>query len=122
MPTSDVPQHALLKSLGLHVLPGVLTTVAFLVFKPPLDASGYPPLLAFLLAVLLVDLPVLPGVMLYAGRVRNGRYSLEGVVLYREKVSWKTFVLFFVGAFVVVYVLMMVMIPLSNLLRESVFS
>ena len=46
-PTTDFPQHSLVKSLGLHVLPGVLTTAAFLAFKPLLDASGYPPLLAF---------------------------------------------------------------------------
>ncbi len=120
--TPDFPQHALLKSVGLHVLPGLLTTVAFLVFKPLLDPSGYPPLLVFLLAVLLVDLPILLGVMLYEGKQRNGRYSLEGVVLYRDKVSWKTFALVFVGAFVVVYILMMVMIPVSNFLTASLFS
>jgi membrane protease YdiL (CAAX protease family) len=122
MSTSDIPQHSLLRSLGLHVLPGALTTVAFLVLKPLLDASGFPSLLAFTLAVLLVDLPILLGVMLVAGKKRNGRYSLEGVVLYREEVSWKTFALVFVGAFVVVYVLMMVVAPLSNLLAESAFS
>ena len=121
-PTADFPQHSLLKSLGLHVLPGILTTVAFLVFKPLLDASGYPPLLAFLLAVLLVALPVLLVVMLVAGNKLNGRYSLEGVVLYRDKVPWKTFVLVFVGAFVVVYILMMLMTPISTLLTESVFA
>ncbi len=120
--TSDFPQHSLLKSLGLHILPGVLVTVAFLLFKPLLDSSGYPPLLAFLLAVLLVDLPVMLGVMLYEGKKRNGRYSLEGVVLYREKVSWGAFALVFVGAFVVVYILMMLMTPISNFLTESVFS
>ena len=40
--TSDFPQQSLLKSVGLHVLPGALTTVAILVFKPLLDSSGYP--------------------------------------------------------------------------------
>ena len=56
MSTSDFPQHSLFKSFLLHVLPGALTTVAFLALKLLLDGSGYPPLLAFLLAVLLVDL------------------------------------------------------------------
>lgn len=120
--TSDFPQQSLLKSVGLHVLPGALTTVAFLIFKPLLDSSGFPPLLAYLLAVLLVDLPVLLGVMLYEGKKRSGRYSLEGVVLYRDKVSWKTFALVFVGAFMVIYVLMMVMTPVSSFLTEAVFS
>jgi membrane protease YdiL (CAAX protease family) len=119
---ADFPQHSLLKSLGLHVLPGLLTTVAFLLFKLLLDPSGFLPLLAFLVAVLLVDLPVLLGVMLVEGKKRNRRCSLEGVVLYREMVSWKTFVLVFVGAFVVVYILMMIMMPLSGLLAGSVFS
>ena len=116
---SDFPQHSLLKSLGLHILPGILTTVAFLVFKPLLDASGYPPLLAFLLAVLVVDLPVLLGVMLFEGKTLNGRYSLKGVVPYRDKLSWKTFVLVFVGAFVVVYILMIAVAPLNHVSQRK---
>jgi membrane protease YdiL (CAAX protease family) len=122
MSAFEFPQHSLPRSFLLHILPGALTTAAFLALKPLLDGSGYPPLLAFLLAVLLVDLPVLIGVMLYEGKTLNGRFSLEGVVLYREKVSRKTFALVFVGAFVVVYALMMVITPLSDLLTESVFS
>ena len=62
------------------------------------------------------------GVMLIAGKKRNRRYSLEGVVLYRDKVRWATFALVFVGTFVVVYILMMGTTPLSNLLTEGVFS
>lgn len=118
----DSPQHSLMTSLGLHALPGTLTTAAFLAFKPLLDPMGYPPLLAFVLAVLLVDLPVLLGTMLYEGKKRNGHYSLEGVVLCRDKVSWRTFVLIFVGTFVATYALMMVANPLGELLRESAFS
>jgi membrane protease YdiL (CAAX protease family) len=122
MRNPDVQQHTLLKSLGLHVLPGALTTAAFLALKPLINTGGYPPLLAFLLAVALVDLPLLLGVMLVAGKKRNGRYSLEGVVLYRDKVSWKTLVLIFVGAFVAVYILMMLVNPLSAVLAKNVFS
>ena len=122
MRNSNGHQHTLLRSLGLHVLPGALTTAAFVALKPLLDSSGYPPLLAFLLAVTLVDLPVLLGVMLVAGKKRNGRYSLDGVVQYRDKLSWRTFALIFVGAFVAVYVLMMLVGPLSSVLAESVFS
>ena len=118
----DVRQHTLLQSLGLHMLPGALTTAAFLAFKPLLDPIGYPPLLAFLLAVTLVDLPVLLGVLMVAGKKRNGRCSLQGVVLYRDKVSWGAFALIFIGAFVAVYVLTMLVSPLSSVLAESAFS
>jgi membrane protease YdiL (CAAX protease family) len=119
---TEPQQHSLLGSLGLHILPGALTTIAFLLLKPLLEPLGYPPLLAFLLAVLLVDLPVLLGVLFVAGKRHNGRYSLDGVVVYREKVSWKAFALIFVGAFVVVYIAVMAMTPISQLLQEHAFS
>jgi len=122
MSIPDVQQHTILRSLGLHLLPGALTTAVFVALKPLLDPIGYPPLLAFLLAVALVDIPVMLGVMLLAGKRQTGRYSLKSVVLYRDRVSWKTFALVFVGAFVAVYVLMMLATPLSSVLAESAFS
>jgi len=115
-------QHALGRSFLLHIAPGVLVTIAFLVLKPMFDSTGYPPLLAFLLAVLLVDIPFMFGIMLNEGKKLNGRYSLSGIVLYREKVSWKTFALVFVGAFVIMYLLIMLATPLSAVLTESAFS
>ena len=55
------PQQSLLKSILLHVLPGALVTIGFILLKPLLGSSGYPPPLAFLLAILLIDLPVMWG-------------------------------------------------------------
>jgi hypothetical protein len=43
---SNYTQRSLLKSVGLHILPGVLTTLAFLLLKPLLDPSGSPPVMA----------------------------------------------------------------------------
>ena len=116
------PQHSLPKSVALHILPGVLTTLAFLVLKPLADGIGYPPLFGFLLAVLFIGLPFLLGTMLYTGKKRNGHYSLEAVVLCREGVSWRTFALVLVGSFVATYALVMVVSPLGDLLREGFFS
>ena len=120
--STGFPQHSLLKSVLLHILPGVLVTLAFVAIKPLLDSSGYPPLLAFLLATLFVDLPVLLGIMLFEGKKLNGRPSLDGVVLYREKATWKTFALVFIGAFVVVFLLITLVTPITSYLMETVFS
>jgi len=78
--------------------------------------------LAFLLAVLIVDIPFMLGVMFNEGKKLNGRFSLKGVVLYQNKLPWKTFILVFIGAFVGVYVLMMLATPLSAFLTESIFA
>jgi membrane protease YdiL (CAAX protease family) len=122
--TSTEPnsQHSLVQSFLLHLTPGVLVTAAFLILKALLDSTGFPPLLAFLLAVLLVDIPFMLGVMFSEGKKLNGRFSLEGVVRYRHKVSCKTFLLVFVGAFVVVYLLVMLAAPVGTFLAETLFS
>lgn len=121
-PDLQFPQHSLLKSILLHILPGALTTLVFVLIVPLLDPSGFPPLLAFLLVVLLVDLPLQLAIMLFEGTKLNGRLSLKGVVLYRDKVSWKTFALIFVAAFVVLYLLITLVTPLTTYLTNTVFS
>ena len=115
------PQHSLKKTILLHISPGILTTLALLIFKPLIGLADYPPLLLFLLVILLIDLPFMLGVMLHEGKKLNQRYSLDGVVLYRQKVSWKTFVLVFVGAFVILYLIIMLSTPLNSVLAETVF-
>ena len=120
--TQSYPQHSLGKSFLLHILPGILVTIAFLIFKPLLDSTGYPPLLALLLSFLLLDIPFMVAVMLYEGKKMNGRFNLEGVVLYREKVSWKIFAWVFVVAFAVMYALLMLSAPIDSRIAESLSS
>lgn len=120
--TETIAQHSILKSLILHMLPGGLVTLFFFLLKPALDSSGYPPLLTFLIAVLLVDVPFMLGVMLYEGKKINGHFSLDGILAFRNKISAKTFILVFIGAFVVVYLLVMLATPISAFLSENYFS
>lgn len=114
-------QHSLIKSLILHILPGLVVTIAFVLFKSVLDSSGYPPLFAFLLVMLLIDLPMLLGIMLVEGKKLNGRFSLNGVVLYREKVSWGTFALIFISSFIALLILITLVTPINNFLAERLF-
>lgn len=106
----------------MHLIPGVLITVITVILKPLLDPTGYPPLLAFLLAVLLVGIPSMLLIMLWGGKRLNGRYGLTGVVLYREKVSWLTFIGVFLGAIILLYLLMMLINPLSARMGVTLFS
>ncbi|MBN2047307.1 MAG: CPBP family intramembrane metalloprotease [Anaerolineaceae bacterium] len=117
----DYPQHSVLTSILLHILPGGLVTLGMIVFKPLFDASGYPPLLVFLLAVVLIDLPVMWGILLYRGWKQNGRLSLGGFLFYREKLPWGKFALFFIGTFVVTYLLIMLVTPVTSFMTERVF-
>ncbi len=121
-PNHPSDQYSLAKSFLYHILPGALVALFFVALKPLTERIAYPPLLAFLLAILLIDLPVMLGVLFVEGKKLNNRFSLEGVILYRRKVSWKIFIPVFLGAFVIVYLLIMAVSPLSAYLRTGIFS
>lgn len=115
-------QQNILTSLFFHILPGAVTAGGFFLLRPVLDRFGFPPLLAFLLAVLLLDLPVMLGIMLFAGERAQGRLTLEGVLGFRDRLPLGKFLLVFVGAFGLVYLLIALVTPLNLLISEKLFS
>jgi uncharacterized protein len=94
--TSDFPpdQHTLGRSILLHLLPGALILVAYLVLYPLTAALGLPSLVALLLAVVVAAIPSQLGHLLYQGYQRNGRLSLEGVVVFRGRSPLWQYLLF----------------------------
>jgi hypothetical protein len=120
--TAEYSQHSILKSIGLHVIPGILLTAAFIVLKPVVVGIGYPPLLAFILAVLLVDIPLQLGIMYYQGKKLNGRLSLQGIVLYKEKIPWWQFLIIFIVGVLLLFGLSFLAAPLDGLLSQQLFS
>ena len=75
--------------LALHLLPGVVATLVYLLLAPALVPLGFPPLLGLYLGVPLVIGTWELGFLLYQGRRRNDTFSLRNVVLYREPLSRK---------------------------------
>jgi uncharacterized protein len=83
-------RHNPWEMLALHVLPGLLITLFYFLAAPILIGAGYPPLMAVFLAILLILIPFELGFLYYQGKKRNGRYSLEGIVLFRERIpTWQ---------------------------------
>jgi CAAX protease family protein len=64
-------------------------------------AAGYPPHLALVLAVPLALAPLTLWLLLYLGHRRNGRFSLDGVVLYRERIPLRRYFFWVPTVFVV---------------------
>jgi membrane protease YdiL (CAAX protease family) len=80
----SIQEHPLSKSILLHLAPGAAGTLVYVLITPALIRLGYPAILGILLAAFGVILPILAGVLLAAGKKRNGTLSLQGVVLFRE--------------------------------------
>ena len=92
-PTAHPPQHSLAHSIWLHLLPGVLIVLFAIIVGPMIISVGLPLLLVPSLWVLWVLIPFELGSLLYQGKKRNGRLSLRGIVLYREPMPVKAYLL-----------------------------
>src|SRR4051794_17053929 len=69
--------------LALHLIPGALVTVAFVVLAPIAERAGFPPIAGLLAAIALVMVPVELGVIVWAGRGLGA--SPFAAVSYREQ-------------------------------------
>ena len=119
-PTSP-EQHPLPRSIALHLLPGILTGAAFFLIVPLTQRNGLPSLWAHGIADLLVILPFIYGFLFYEGYKKNGRPSLDGVVLYREKIPWWQY-LVFVPVVVASAAIFPLLAPITNFISDNLFS
>ena len=118
----DVLQQPILQSIALHLLPGVLTTLVYIIVAPFLNSLGYPSNFAFLLAGLFVLVPFELGFLFYQGKKRNGTLSLNGIVLYREPMSLKQYVLLAATLlFYANFILVVVYPPIAQMLTRTLF-
>lgn len=104
----------------LHLFPGVLIAVLSAVLSPLAIKWGYPPLLGLLVAATL-GMAFQLGHLLHAGRKRNGRWSLDGVVLYRATIPLGRLIALVLGLTVIAIGVLILTSPLDLLLQQKVF-
>lgn len=73
VPVTAVPEASpvpmpLGRLLVLHLLPGVLATLLYVVIAGPVEQAGFPPIFAFLIAIAVVIVPFELAVVIRAGR------------------------------------------------------
>ncbi len=117
-----IEQQPLAQSIVLHLLPGVLIGALFFAFALLAQQSHLPPFMALCLADLIILAPCILGFLFYQGYKRNGRLSLDGVVLYRAKVRWQDYLLFVPVVFLASGLIIVFMTPVSNSISRHVFA
>jgi membrane protease YdiL (CAAX protease family) len=87
-------QHSLPLSILLHLLPGGVVTLGYILLVPPALRWGINNLITLNILVIAVLVPIELGILYKAGINKNGRLSLQGVVLNRERLTaWQLIVL-----------------------------
>lgn len=79
-----IQRHTVLQSLILHLLPGLVMTLSFLVTVPLVRSAGLPTNIAFaLITDLFIMIPMELGLLFYLARKRGNKgWSLRGIVVY----------------------------------------
>ncbi len=90
---TPIKQHMITQTILLHLLPGALITILFIFLGPLLEQNHLPPLLALLIPILMILVPFELGLIYFLGWRRNHRLSLEGIVLNREPVPLKDYLI-----------------------------
>jgi membrane protease YdiL (CAAX protease family) len=115
-------QHPIGLSVALHLAPGILVGTAFFLLGPFVQRLGLPPFMALCIADLVVLLPLVYGYLLFQGHQQTGRYTLDGVVLYREKVRGWEYLVFVPIVFFASGLLVLALSPVSNSIFKALFS
>lgn len=110
------------KTIVLHLLPGALITAFIFLTAPVLIRFGFPPILSLYLAILLILIPFELGFLLYQGKKRNGRCSLDGIVLFRERTPIWQMIALIVGVFVWSGFVFSLLPQLDNLIAQTFFA
>jgi uncharacterized protein len=90
-------QHSLVRTLILHLAPGLLITLFYVAAAPIIRDLGFPSTMALFLAVAFVLIPFQLGYLLH--RSRHDHKPLADIVRYREPVPRGQFLILVLGLF-----------------------
>lgn len=110
-------KHTIIESILYHLIPGLLIGGAYFLVVPTIRAVGYPSVMALILTAVFVLVPVELGVLFWLGKRRNGDLSLEGIVLYREKLPWWQYLLWVPVIFVASGLVITLLNPVSTVIE-----
>lgn len=85
----SIQKHSLLKSIILHLLPGILVGICYYAITPIVKLHGFPSVMALILSGLFILLPLEMGLLLYQKR-KKGVSSLKGILTYTKSLkNWE---------------------------------
>ena len=117
----DDNQHALPKSIALHLLPGLGGMLALLATAPILDAAGWPPLFAFYGPMSIAIVAVEAAYLWRQRRARGAAGDPGPVVGFRRRLRAPVFVGLVVGLVLIGFVATGALGVLDNILANSLF-
>jgi len=118
----DFPQIPLSKAVLLHLLPGILITIFYIIMVPLVTLLDFPNRLALLLAVPFVLVPFELGFLIYQCKKINNIISFKEVIFFRESMAlWKYFLFTLILLFYALSITTILAPPIDNFILDKIF-
>ena len=109
------------QSLILHLFPGILVGCFYFLVRQPVANMGYPSIFALLLAFAFILIPVELGFLLYQGKKKTGRFTLQGIISYRNSIPWWQYLVWVLIIVVASGAIFTLLKPIDAFLQERLF-
>lgn len=90
---NNITKHTLLKSIVLHLLPGILGGIGFFILSPIVKANGFPTIMALIISGIIILIPFEFGFLIYQKKV-TGKNLFNGVIQYFKPIPFWQYLLF----------------------------
>lgn len=115
-------RYSLIKSVRLHLLPGVVVIVLYTLLAPVLNSKGYPSILALLIAAFFGIVPAQLGHLFYRGYLLNGRISLKGIITPTQRIPPGRFILWLLFSMLILIVIGGVSVTAEPAIKAMLFN
>ena len=121
MKQDQIEKHSTTQSVIFHLLPGTLVGCFYFLALQPVARMGYPSIFALYLALAFVLVPVELGFLLYQGKKKTGRFTLQGIISYRNPIPWWQYFVWVSIIFVIIGAIMTFLEPVNSFLQKNLF-
>lgn len=121
MEQDQIERHSPTQSIILHLLPGILVGCFYLLARQPVVNMGYPSIIALILAYAFILIPVELGYLLYQGKKKTGRRTLQGIISYRNPIPWWLYLVWALIIFIATGAIVTLLKPVDAFLQGRLF-
>ena len=121
MKQDQIEKHSTAQSVILHLLPGILVGCFYLLARQPVANMGYPSIIALILAFAFILIPVELGYLLYQGKKKTGRFTLQGTISYRSPIPWWQYLVWVLIIFIAIGAIFTLLKPVDAFLQGRLF-
>jgi membrane protease YdiL (CAAX protease family) len=121
MKQDQIEKHSTTQSVILHLLPGILVGCFYLLARQPVANMGYPSIIALILAFAFILIPFELGYLFYQGKKKTGRFTLRGIISYRNSIPWWQYPVWVLIIVIATGAIFTFLKPVETFLQERLF-